>query len=157
MPCLVTKSGAETVELGARLGRLLAPGDFIALTGELGAGKTQFAKGIAAGLQVDPGTPVTSPTYTILNIYQGRLPLYHFDLYRLHGPEEIAELGFEEYFSGAGACVVEWAERLAEEMPAQVLTVSLSHAGAEGRTVCFAATGPRAGALLEALLGADLR
>lgn len=157
MPCLVTKSGAETVELGARLGRLLAPGDFIALTGELGAGKTQFAKGIAAGLQVDPGTPVTSPTYTILNIYQGRLPLYHFDLYRLHGPEEIAELGFEEYFSGAGACVVEWAERLAEEMPAQVLTVSLSHAGAEGRTVCFAATGPRAAALLEALLGADLR
>jgi len=154
MPSLHTKSSAETVELGARLGRLLAPGDFIALVGELGAGKTQFAKGIALGLEVDPGTPVTSPTYTILNIYQGRLPLYHFDLYRLHGPEEVEELGFEEYFSGDGACVVEWAERLGEEMPAQVLTVSLSHAGADERSVCFEAAGPRAGAIMQALFPA---
>ena len=151
MPCLVTNGSAETVELGARLGRLLQPGDFIALEGELGAGKTQFAKGVAIGLEVDAGTPVTSPTYTILNIYQGRLPLYHFDLYRLHGPEEVAELGFEEYFFGAGACVVEWAERLGEEMPAQVLTVSLAHAGVEGRTVTFAAAGERAAALLKQL------
>jgi len=151
MKCLVTNSSAETVELGASLGRLLAPGDFVALVGELGAGKTQFAKGIALGLQVDPGTPVTSPSYTILNIYQGRLPLYHFDLYRLHGPDEVADLGFEEYFYGAGACVVEWAERLGDEMPGQVLTVSLSHAGVDGRTVCFAGTGPRAAALLSAL------
>ena len=154
MTRIVTGSGAETAELGARLGRLLAPGDFVALVGELGAGKTQFAKGIAAGLEVDPGTPVTSPTYTILNIYQGRLPLYHFDLYRLHGPEEIAELGFEEYFHGAGACVVEWAERLGEEMPAQVLTVSLDHAGAEERSVSFAAAGERAAALLKELFPA---
>ena len=151
MSCLITKNSAETVELGARLGRLLQPGDFIALVGELGAGKTQFAKGIAAGLEVDPGTPVTSPTYTILNIYQGRLPLYHFDLYRLHGSQEVIELGFEEYFFGAGACVVEWAERLGQEMPAQVLTVSLAHAGADGRSVSFVAAGPRAAALLQEL------
>jgi tRNA threonylcarbamoyladenosine biosynthesis protein TsaE len=151
MASVVTNSGAETVELGARLGRLLRPGDFVALVGELGAGKTQFAKGIASGLDVDPGTPVTSPTYTILNIYQGRIPLYHFDLYRLHGAEEIEELGFEEYFSGAGACVVEWAERLGEEMPAQLLTVSLEHAGADGRRVTFAALGTRAAALLTEL------
>ena len=150
MPGVVTRSGAETVELGARLGRLLAPGDFVALVGDLGAGKTQFAKGIAQGLEVDPGTPITSPTYNILNIYQGRLPLYHFDLYRLQG-EEVAELGFEEYFSGAGVCVVEWAERLAEETPEQVLTVSLGHAGAEERTVSFAARGSRAVELLRAL------
>ena len=154
MHLVVTKSGAETVELGAKLGRLLAPGDFVALVGELGAGKTQFAKGIALGLKVDHDTPVTSPTYTILNIYQGRIPLYHFDLYRLHGAEEVAELGFEEYFFGAGACVVEWAERLGEEMPAQVLTVSLSHAGAEERSVSFSAVGPRATELLEALFPA---
>ncbi|HEY5512952.1 MAG TPA: tRNA (adenosine(37)-N6)-threonylcarbamoyltransferase complex ATPase subunit type 1 TsaE [Geomonas sp.] len=151
MHCVVTKSGAETVALGARLGRLLAPGDLVALVGELGAGKTQFAKGIASGLEVDPRTPVTSPTYTILNIYQGRIPLYHFDLYRLHGPEEVEELGFEEYFSGAGACVVEWAERLGEEMPAGLLTVSLCHAGADSRTVSFAASGERAAELLERL------
>ena len=154
MTSVVSKSGAETRELGAKLGRLLAPGDFIALVGELGAGKTQFAKGIAAGLEVDPGTPVTSPTYTILNIYQGRIPLYHFDLYRLHGSEEIEELGFEEYFSGAGACVVEWAERLGDEMPEQVVTVSLAHAGAEGRTLCFEAAGKRGRALLEAFFPA---
>lgn len=151
MHSIMTKSGTETVELGARLGRLLAPGDFIALVGELGAGKTQFAKGIAVGLEVDLDTPVTSPTYTILNIYQGRLPLYHFDLYRLHGPEDVAELGFEEYFYGGGACVVEWAERLGEEMPAQVLTVSLNHAGVEERAVTFAATGARPAQLLKEL------
>lgn len=154
MHSIVTKSGAETVELGARLGRLLAPGDFIALVGELGAGKTQFAKGIAAGLEVDPGTPVTSPTYTILNIYQGRLPLYHFDLYRLHDSEEVSQLGFEEYFFGEGACVVEWAERLGEEIPSQVLTVSLAHAGAEQRSVTFSAAGARPDALLKALFPA---
>ena len=152
MPSVVSKSGAETVELGAKLGRLLAPGDFIALLGELGAGKTQFAKGIAVGLEVDAGTPVTSPTYNILNIYQGRLPLYHFDLYRLHGAADIEELGFEEYFSGTGVCLVEWAERLGEEMPPQVLIVSLAHAGAEERIVSFTPQGPRAAALLKALL-----
>ena len=152
MACVVTHSGEETMALGARLGRLLAPGDFIALVGELGAGKTQFAKGIASGLEVDPGTPVTSPTYTILNIYQGRIPLYHFDLYRLQGPEEVAELGFEEYFSGTGACIVEWAERLAEEAPAGLLTVTLCHADADTREVSFAASGTRAAELLSRLL-----
>jgi len=151
MHSVVTGSGEETAALGARLGRLLLPGDFVALVGELGAGKTQFAKGIAAGLQVDPDTPVTSPTYTILNIYQGRLPLYHFDLYRLQGPEEIAELGFEEYFSGRGACVVEWAERLAEESPQDILTVTLEHAGTESRFVTFATAGKRSAQLLEQL------
>jgi tRNA threonylcarbamoyladenosine biosynthesis protein TsaE len=143
-----TRSGEETVALGARLGRLLAPGDFIALKGELGAGKTQFAKGIAVGLEVDPDTPVTSPTYTILNIYQGRIPLYHFDLYRLQGPEEVADLGFEEYFSGAGACVVEWSERLAEEAPLEFLPVTLCHVEADIRKVSFAASGVRAAELL---------
>ena len=151
MPTIVTASGAETEALGARLGRLLSPGDFVALVGELGAGKTQFAKGIAAGLEVDPAIPVTSPTYTILNIYQGRIPLYHFDLYRLQGAEEIAELGFQEYFGAGGACVVEWAERLGQEAPEELLTVTLSHAGDRSRSVCFAATGRRAAELVRQL------
>lgn len=140
------------MELGRRLGRLLAPGDFLALTGELGAGKTQFAKGIALGLEVDPGTPVTSPTYTILNIYQGRLPLYHFDLYRLEDGEEVVALGFEEYFYASGVCVVEWAERLGEEAPGELLAVSLAHDGDDRRAVTFEAAGTRAQVLLEELL-----
>ena len=154
MPFVKTRSWQETVELGARLGAVLAPGDFIALVGDLGAGKTQFAKGIALGLEVDPGTPVTSPTYTILNIYEGRLPLYHFDLYRLNGPEDVENLGFDEYFSGRGVCVLEWAERLGDEMPPDALTVSLDHAGAEERSVSFHASGPRARAILQALFPA---
>ena len=154
MPCVETFKSEETVALGERLGMLLEPGDFIALVGELGAGKTQFSKGIALGLEVDPQTPVTSPTYTILNIYQGRIPLYHFDLYRLQGVEEVEELGFEEYFSGNGACVVEWAERMEGDLPAQVLTVTLSHKGDEGRSVCFEADGARPEAILQALFPA---
>lgn len=150
-----TKSSDETVQLGERLGRMLRPGDFIALVGELGAGKTQFAKGIARGLEVDPGTPVTSPTYTILNIYPGRLPLYHFDLYRLEGAHDVDALGFEEYFSGDGACVVEWAERLDGDLPDDVLTVTLSHEDVEERTVSFEASGPRSKAIVGALSGED--
>jgi tRNA threonylcarbamoyladenosine biosynthesis protein TsaE len=151
MITVFTESSAETIDLGARVGGLLLPGDFIALEGELGAGKTQFAKGVAAGLEVDPATPVTSPTYTILNIYQGRLPLYHFDLYRLEGPEDVENLGFDEYFSGAGACLVEWPERLADELPPQVLTVAFAHGGGDSRKITFSATGARAVALLSEL------
>ncbi|HJV64978.1 MAG TPA: tRNA (adenosine(37)-N6)-threonylcarbamoyltransferase complex ATPase subunit type 1 TsaE [Geomonas sp.] len=151
MVSVLTRSGAETVQLGERLGRLLRPGDFVALVGELGAGKTQFAKGVAVGLDVDADTPVTSPTYTILNIYQGRLPLYHFDLYRLEGAEEAEDLGFEEYFSGDGACLVEWAERLGDEVPSQALIVSFAHAGGDERSICFTPSGSRGEAILEQL------
>lgn len=143
MPTVSTESAAETAELGMRLGRLLMRGDFIALTGELGSGKTQFAGGVAQGLGVDPAVPVTSPTYTLMNIYEGRVSLYHFDLYRLAGDDDAAELGFAEYFYGDGVCLVEWAERLQDEMPAERLTIGFSHGGDDVRRIDFAPSSTR--------------
>ncbi|MGZ3665085.1 MAG: tRNA (adenosine(37)-N6)-threonylcarbamoyltransferase complex ATPase subunit type 1 TsaE [Ktedonobacterales bacterium] len=99
----------ETQRLGMLLGALARAGDVILLDGDLGAGKTAFTQGIGLGLGV--AATINSPTFTILKEYQGRLPLYHFDLYRIDDPDEIASLGFDEYFDGDGVCVVEWAER----------------------------------------------
>lgn len=138
-----SRSVEETVALGERLGKLAGPGDFIALTGELGSGKTQFARGLAAGLGVDPAVPVTSPTYTIMNLYAGRLPLYHFDLYRLAGDQEVAELGFEEYFYGAGVCIVEWAERLRDLLPEEHLAIFFSYRDDTGRSISLEPHGAR--------------
>lgn len=106
---LRSHSVAETQRLGALLGGLLAPGDVVLLHGDLGAGKTAFTQGIAVGLGV--ARAVNSPTFTILKEYEGRLPLYHFDLYRIESPDEVYALGFEEYLDGAGVSVIEWAER----------------------------------------------
>jgi tRNA threonylcarbamoyladenosine biosynthesis protein TsaE len=148
---VITRSEDETVALGRRLGGVAQAGDFIALSGELGTGKTRFVRGVAAGLAVGPATLVTSPTYTLLNIYEGRLPLYHFDLYRLAGGGDVAELGFAEFFYGDGVCLVEWAERLHGEMPVEGLTITLSYVGEEARRLDFVATGGRYEELLKDL------
>ena len=143
MPSVITRSEMETVALGKRLGGLLMSGDFIALMGELGTGKTRFVQGIAAGLTMDPGLPVTSPTYSLLHIHDGRLPLFHFDLFRLKGAADVEELGFEEYFYGDGVSVVEWADRLQEEMPDERLVITFSHVGEEERKIEFSPRGER--------------
>lgn len=132
-----TASSEETADLGESLGKLLGPGSFIALYGDLGCGKTQFARGVAAGLGVDRSQPITSPTYTLVNEYPGRLPFYHFDLYRLHGNDDIVELGFEEYFYGQGVCLVEWAERIAGDLPAIRLDITILRAGENTRRLEF--------------------
>jgi tRNA threonylcarbamoyl adenosine modification protein YjeE len=95
--------------LGTLLAELLVPGDVVLLEGDLGTGKTAFTKGIGSGLKVSQ--TINSPTFTILKEYSGRLPLYHFDLYRVERSEEFSLLGFDDYFAGEGVCVVEWAER----------------------------------------------
>lgn len=154
MRTVVTNSVEETLTLGERLGRLLAPGDFVALVGELGAGKTHFVQGVARGLGIDPAVPVTSPTYTLLHEYRGRIPLYHFDLYRLGGVDDILELGFAEYFHGDGVCLVEWAERLGNELPPEQLTIFLAHRGDDRRAIVFEPHGARYAELLERLLPA---
>ena len=106
-----TRSAAETEQLGARLAALLRPGDVIAFRGGLGAGKTAFTRGLARGLGIEES--VTSPTYTLVNEYpQGRLPLFHFDMYRLRDAEELFDLGWEDYLDRGGVCAVEWSENV---------------------------------------------
>jgi tRNA threonylcarbamoyladenosine biosynthesis protein TsaE len=148
----------ETQRLGAQLGRLLAAGDVVLLTGTLGAGKTAFTQGIGAGLGVRE--TVNSPTFMLVKEYAGRLPLYHFDLYRIEEPEELYALGFEEYFGGDGVAVVEWAERGEDARgavwPANWLRVAL-RAGVSRpteRTLDLSAQGARGQALLAEYLAA---
>ena len=111
----ITRSAAETELLEVRLAPLLLPGDVIAYRGDLGAGKTAFTRGVARGLGIQD--PVTSPTYTIVNEYpQGRLPLFHFDMYRLSDAEELFDLGWEDYLDRGGVCAVEWSENVEEAL-----------------------------------------
>ncbi len=157
---------AQTHRLGALLGALLEPGDVVLLQGDLGAGKTVFTQGIAAGLEIE-GT-VNSPTFTLLKEYFGRLPLYHFDLYRIESPDEVESLGFEDYFDSDGVSVVEWAERgespdapddpdatvVASPWPTDWLRVALTPIAGEreGRELAVTAQGSRGNALLTAFI-----
>lgn len=112
---ICTASPRETEEVGVKIGMQCKEGDVFAFFGDLGAGKTALTRGIARGLGIEE--PVTSPTFTIVNEYlEGRIPLFHFDLYRLSGEEELFDLGFEEYFQRNGVCVVEWSERATETL-----------------------------------------
>ena len=109
---VVSDGESQTLDLGWKLGRLLQQSTLVLLQGDLGAGKTVFARGIARGLGVDPQIPITSPTFTLMNHYHGRLDLYHFDLYRLSDPDELIELGFDDYAYGSGVALIEWPEKL---------------------------------------------
>ncbi len=122
---IITDSFDETQEIGQHLAPCLVPGDLVALIGILGSGKTTFAQGICEGLGVDDY--VNSPTYTIINIYRGRFPVYHFDLFRLNHMTELDELGYEEYFWGGGITLVEWAERAIDYFPDRWIEIQLEH------------------------------
>ena len=111
----ITRSPQETERLGAALARYLLPGDVLAYTGDLGAGKTAFTRGLAAGLGITDR--VTSPTYTVVNEYlNGRLPLFHFDMYRLHSADELFDIGWEDYQTRGGVCAVEWSENVEDAL-----------------------------------------
>lgn len=121
----VTNSPAETEALGQRLAETLQPGDVIAYTGDLGAGKTAFTRGLARGLGITER--ITSPTFTIVNEYLGgRLPLFHFDMYRLGSSEELYEIGWEDYLARGGVCAVEWSENVREALPPDAVTVTIA-------------------------------
>ncbi len=129
-----TYSAAETRERGKALAALLRAGDVILLEGELGAGKSELARGIARGLGVRE--TVTSPSFTILNVYEsGRLPLYHFDWYRLESEEELYELGMDEYLGGDGVALVEWPERCPDAVPEDCFRIRIGVEDGETRSI----------------------
>lgn len=117
-------SAEMTFEFGKKIGSLVKPGDIICLDGNLGVGKTVFTQGVAAGLGIDE--PVCSPTFTLIQeYYEGRIPLYHFDVYRIDGPWDMDDLGYEEYFFGDGVCLVEWGNLIKELMPDNTVYVTI--------------------------------
>lgn len=127
-------SPEATRTFARKLSERLQAGDVVLLQGNLGAGKTEFVKGMTEGFGVTE--PVTSPTFALLNIYQGRIPVYHFDLYRLNRPEELYEIGFDEFVGGSGVALVEWPDLFAAEMPDEYLKVIIGPgAGPAERTI----------------------
>lgn len=128
-----TSSPEETIQLGEFMGALVKPGTVIGMCGELGTGKTHLIKGLARGLGIDHRYSVTSPSFTIINEYPGRIPLNHFDLYRLEEAGQLEELGYEEYFYGEGVTVIEWAEKVLSLLPQNRLMVGITYLGENQR------------------------
>lgn len=120
----ITDSPSATRAVAAEFAKTLSPGSVVCMYGDLGAGKTAFAQGMAEGLGIDE--PVTSPTFTIINEYEGTLPLYHFDVYRIGDSAGMAETGFDEYIDGDGICVIEWAELIEDILPDDRINVTIS-------------------------------
>ena len=142
-----TRKPEETYELGRKMGREAEPGQIVCLSGDLGVGKTVFTQGFAAGLGIEG--PVNSPTFTILQQYEdGRLPLYHFDLYRLEDPDELEDIGYFETIDGDGASFVEWGEKFPSALPYGYLEIAVTVDADGNRTVRAQSFGDRARQLL---------
>ena len=120
----ITENPDETKKIGHTIGRLLEPGSIVLLFGELGTGKTCLTQGIANGVGIDEGQYVTSPSYILINVYTGKIPIYHIDLYRIQGSDDLFELGLEEYLYGEGVCIIEWADRMTS-LPESYLKIAL--------------------------------
>lgn len=138
-----SRSAAETRKLGKKLGAVLKGGEIIGLTGDLGAGKTCFVRGAAEGLGVGKEAWIRSPTFTLVNEYDGRLPVYHIDLYRIGSAQELEELNLREYLYADGASFIEWFEKMPAAEVDEWLGVHFEHAGDNERTITFAAHGER--------------
>ena len=145
----ISKSVTETVSFGKKLGRLLRGNDIVALNGELGSGKTVLTKGIAAGLGVKRVNSVNSPSFVILKEHKGRIPLYHFDIYRLKDISEFSTVGCSEYFYEKGVSVIEWADKIEEALPKNILRIDITISGRDERRFCVTAYGGRYKRLLE--------
>ena len=146
----LSTSREETIKLGARLARFLQQGDIVCLFGDLGSGKTTFTKGIAKGLKINEEL-VSSPSFVLLNHYEGRLPLFHFDLYRIDDTQEVFSIGYEEFLYDDGVAVIEWAERLGILLPQNYLKVQFSFGKENQRLMRFLAYGKRAREIIHQL------
>lgn len=135
--------------MGRILGRHLDPGSLVALSGDLGTGKTEFIKGLAKGLGVQEGYHVSSPSFVLINEYPGRIPLYHIDLYRLSGGSDIEDMGLEEYVYGQGVTAIEWAEKAGPLIPSQRLWINILWLGPTCRRLTIKASGKRNEQVLE--------
>ncbi|HEX7371620.1 MAG TPA: tRNA (adenosine(37)-N6)-threonylcarbamoyltransferase complex ATPase subunit type 1 TsaE [Thermodesulfobacteriota bacterium] len=138
---LKTEGPEQTMRLGRVLGATLSAGAVVALTGDLGAGKTVLAKGIAQGLGVKDEREVTSPSFVLIHEYEGRVPVYHVDLYRLQHAEEVEDLGWDELFSGRGVTLLEWAEKATRLLPAERIEVNIQWISPTERKIVFAGKG----------------
>lgn len=142
---------AATNAFGRRLGNLLFPGAVVALIGPLGAGKTHLVRAIAEGLDIANSRLVSSPTFVLIQEYPARLPVYHFDAYRLRDPGEFFDLGVHEYFEGNGVCLVEWADRVESSLPAEHLRIRIAIVNETARRFEIEGRGAKYVALVESL------
>jgi len=152
---LYSKSALETIRIGKSIGSLLLPGDIVALVGELGTGKTQFAKGLAAGLGVRKSNYIPSPSFTLINEYAGRIPFYHIDLFRLGTEKEAEELGLEEYFQSGGIAAIEWADKIPSMLFKEMLWIHIRYTGKHTRSLELLGKGKRYEELMNRLRISD--
>jgi tRNA threonylcarbamoyladenosine biosynthesis protein TsaE len=140
---IISISAQQTKEIARSIGERLRKGDILALSGELGSGKTCFTGGLARGLGVDEKYQITSPTFTLINEYPARYKLYHFDIYRLKDYSEFEDLGYEEYFEGEGIVVIEWAEKIAEKLPEGTFLINFEYVDENKRRIIIEGTESR--------------
>jgi tRNA threonylcarbamoyladenosine biosynthesis protein TsaE len=138
-----TERVSETIRIGKSIGGHLLSGDVVALVGELGAGKTQFIKGLAAGAGIGNTAYISSPSFTLIHEYPGKIPFYHVDLFRLEGEKEAEELGLEEYFQGGGITAIEWADKIPSLLPSKNLFIHIAYVGKNSRSLEIIGRGKR--------------
>lgn len=134
---VISGNPEETFFVGRIIGENLIAGDTVALIGELGAGKTCFTQGVARGMGIPEEYKITSPSFTLINEYPGKITLYHFDLYRLQGSQDMEDMGYDEYLFGEGVSVIEWAEKMKDVLPAETLFVSFTYLDENEREILF--------------------
>lgn len=138
-----TRSASETIRVGKSIGSRLLPGDVVALVGELGAGKTQLIKGLAAGMGIKNSIYVSSPSFKLINEYPGKTTFYHIDLFRLRGEKDTEELGLDDYFQSRGITAIEWADKIPSLLPEEILWIEIRYTGENLRSLEISGRGKR--------------